>query len=210
MTSRPGDSSDTPQSALLELAAQFHNSARTEIIDRIKQRDTALFLYLAGAATLFGLSSNSQFRPVLYAIPLLGLGASQVFSQHSVVIGALGRYLGLESDQWLRKSFPHLSIPSQWDNSDSLLWMRNGGYMRPVYLSGLSLIVAPEALAVAVAATTIGNRSILDALGIAAGVAAIALSYLSIHGAYRARKSYSLELRSYTQRLNNSPGDIEP
>lgn len=189
------------------MAAQFHNSARTEIIDRIKQRDTALFLYLAGTATLFGLSFSSRLRPVLYAIPLLGLGASQVFSQHSVVIGALGRYLGLELDQWLRRSFPNLDIPIQWDNSESLLWMRNGGFMRPVYISGLALIVAPEVLAVVAAATTSGALSILDALGIAVGAAAIALSYLSIHSAYRARKGYTLELMRYAERQKAPLGE---
>lgn len=201
------EESQSATNGLLELAGHFHGTARAEIIQRIGYRDATLFLFLAGSATLFGLALSDALRNVLYLVPLLGLGAAQVYSQHSLVIGALGRYLGLESDEWLRKNFPNREIPVQWDNSNSLLDMPGAGYMRPVYLSGLYLIVGPQAVAVAVLAWPLVNGLIsgsafkpgLQWIGVAVGLLAILASFLSITSAFRARKAYSKELRKHAK-----------
>jgi hypothetical protein len=106
--------SQNDSNQLLTMVMQFHNSARAEILQRIGNRDTALFIFLAGSATLFSISARQTLRPALYAIPILGLGVSQVYSQHSTVIGAIGRYLGYELHSWLYRNYPNQNIPPQW------------------------------------------------------------------------------------------------
>ena len=191
---------------LLVIAAQYHSSARMEITQRIGHRDTALFLFLAGSATLFSLSLSPNFRPVLYAIPLLGLGASQVYCQHSIVIGALGRYLGYELHSWVRQTHPGHEVPAQWDSSESLLEMKGGGYLRPILISGLVLIALPQVLALVI---MIINRpaGLADILGLSIGGAAALLTIVLIVSAHQVRRSYACEMKSYlaTWRATSAP-----
>jgi len=191
--------SDGDHAALIQLVAQHHSSARAEIIQRITNRDTALFLFLAGSATLFGVSLNPGFDAILYAIPLLGLGASQVYSQHTVVIGALGRYLGIESEGWVRGAYPNVDLPVLWDNSESLLKMRGPGHLRPVLVSGIVLIALPQAIALILAAAS-GELLALDVVGIAIGFVSILLTVVGIVGAHRARVFYANELKAHVAR----------
>ncbi|KAB1158761.1 hypothetical protein F6X68_10260 [Micromonospora sp. AMSO12t] len=193
-----GPSSSSEQNDLLQIAFQFHSSARAEISHRVGLRDTVLFLFLAGSASLFGVSLNEPYRPVLYAIPLLGLGASQLYSQHTIFIGSLARYLGIEVSGWLHRNYPGRDMPIQWNNSESYLNIRSGGFARPLLVSGLVLIVLPQVAALVVIAAG-GSMDFLDVCGLAVGALAIALSTVALVSAHRTRVRYAREMRSFAQ-----------
>jgi hypothetical protein len=191
---RQPDRSDIER--LTQVAIQYHSSARGEITARVGHRDTALFLFLAGATTLFSLSLTETMRQVLYVVPILGLGASQVYSQHTIVIGALGRYLGLELHEWVRCSYPHSQIPVQWDSSDSLLSMRGAGYLRPIFASGIGLIVLPQILALSVMLEHL-SPSVIDIFGIVLDLVSIILTVTVLWNMHMTRKKYAAEIREY-------------
>jgi hypothetical protein len=211
---RPGRRNAVPQGfaahqadPLLLIAAQFHSSARAEIVQRIASRDTALFLFLAGSATIFGVSFHPAFRPALYAIPILGLGAAQVYSQHSTVIGAIGRYLGTELHSWLYRNYADCEIPPQWDSSTSLLEMRGPGYLRPVMLSGLALIFFPELISLVVAGAT-NPMSAFDISGLAIGSLAVILTGFLVVSTHRVRVEYAKEIKSHVADSRDASGAL--
>lgn len=111
----------------IEVLKLFYESARTELIKRIKLRDSVVLLFLGLAGTFFGLALNSRFSEnpnndsfsVLLIIPYLSLGASVLLSQHNGVIAFIGKYCSEE----LQPVFDELTKPNkyvQWDNSKSL------------------------------------------------------------------------------------------
>jgi hypothetical protein len=188
---------DKPNEVLL-MASQFHASARSELVQRVVLRDTMLFLYLAGTASLFSVSVNASFRVILYFVPLLGLGATYTFCQHNTVIGALGRYLGVELHDWLRKQLPEANVPAQWDCSKSLLYMKGHGYIRPVLFAGLTLLVLPQVAAVAVAAATTKATG-LTVVAFNVGVLCVLASIVALLSAYRTRNQYAQERKLRSQ-----------
>ncbi|WP_146228238.1 hypothetical protein [Micromonospora sp. S4605] len=192
------DSTPNGSRDMLQMVFQFQTSARAEVAHRVGLRDTALFLFLAASASLFGVALNESYRPVLYAIPLLGLGASQVFTQHNIVIGAITRYLGIEVTAWLRANYPNSPLPVQWNNSRSYLGMRGGAFTRPVLFSGLTLIVFPQALALVVVTIT-QSPSLLTFVGVLTGLASAGLSLSAILSAHRTRSAYEKELRRFSE-----------
>src|SRR5689334_15325438 len=85
-----------------EVALEFYKTARAELIERIKLRDAALFLYIAAAATIFAaVLSGKASRATLVVVPFVALGATIVIAQHHQVIGDLGLYCGKELDYFL-------------------------------------------------------------------------------------------------------------
>lgn len=192
----PQDRSGNEPYPLLALAVQYHSSGRSEIARRVGYRDTTLFLFLTASATLFSLSLNANYQSVLYVIPFLGLGASQVYSQHSLVIGALGRYLGYELNSWVRRIHGDQDIPPQWNSSESLLEMRGGGHLRPTLVSGLVLIVLPQILSLTVLLINV-RPSVGNVFGLLIGGLASGLSLLFIAASHIQRKKYAQEMKSY-------------
>jgi hypothetical protein len=197
----PG-SEQRPPVDMIPMATQFHTSARSEIVQRVVLRDTILFLYLAGAASLFSVSVNRDFRAVLYLVPLLGLGASHMFSQHNNVIGALGRYLSVELHAWFASEFPDRPLPAQWDRSRSLLSMPGGGFIRPIFFAGLTLLVLPQAAATSIAFTTT-HRSALSFVGASFGLLCVTLSITVIVSTFRTRVQETAERKQSLQRRSS-------
>ena len=98
----------------------YYNSARTELIERIKLRDQIFVFYLAGVVAIFGLALGaSNHSDILLCVPFIGLGASIIISQHFAVIGALAAYCVLEVGPFLRSGSSAEDAP-QWDASEAL------------------------------------------------------------------------------------------
>lgn len=73
-----------------ETARQHYISARNELVERIRLRDSVLLVYLAIIGTLFGIAlGNSSRVEILLTIPIIACGCSILVSQHNLVIGAL-------------------------------------------------------------------------------------------------------------------------
>ncbi|WP_305788359.1 hypothetical protein [Symbioplanes lichenis] len=170
----------------IDAAWQFYTSARNELLQRVSGRDSTQFLFMAASATLFSVALSSKISQVLYAVPLLGLGVSQLYCHHTIIIGALGKYVGAELDRWLKENGSGSEIPPQWDNSEALLGLKQS-HLRRILSSGYILIVVPEVLALAFAA--VGHRfSAVDYAGLSLGAAAVAISVIIVSSAYRIRK----------------------
>ncbi len=185
------------EKAQMDLAMAYHNSVRTEIVYRLRQRDSALFLYLAAASTVisFGLTANSGGTPdarlSLCLVPLLGLGAAHVYSQHNDVIGAMGAYLRTELDEYTSRVLNPASAPTQWDSSTALSSLRS--HRVSALWSSLTLVILPQlaALSAAVAALPPAPASVL---GIAVGILACAYSAAILVRSYRQRAAHAQRL----------------
>jgi hypothetical protein len=175
----------------MDAAWHFYNSARSELLQRVNGRDSTQFLFMAASATLFSVALGSKISQVLYAVPLLGLGVSQLYCHHNIIIGAIGKYVGAELDGWLKENQPNSAMPPQWDNSAALLGL-NQSHLRRILSSGYILIVVPEVLALTFAA--LGHRpSAVDIAGLSLGLVAIAVSTIIVSTAYRTRKTQLTE-----------------
>lgn len=181
----------------VQLFVAFYNSARAEILQRISQRDTALFLFLASAATIFGVAINQQDSALLFVLPLLALGAAHVHSNHSNIIGALGLYLSVEVQAWVRAA-QLTDPPVHWDISRSLRSLRSQPVIA-VLTSGITLILLPSIVGLSIAflghhrSTGYVLTSIVDA------VAVLLTAYLlvqSLRSRVRTNRQVGLHLDS--------------
>ena len=103
-----------------DTARSAYESARTELITRLRLRDNALLFYLAIVGTLFGLGIGTKAKPeILLVIPFIAVGAGIIVAQHHEVIGALGHFLAHELHDFLTQLSPSEESP-QWDKSFSL------------------------------------------------------------------------------------------
>jgi xanthosine utilization system XapX-like protein len=129
----------------LDLLVAYHASARAELVSRLSSRDSALFLYLAAVATIFGVVATdwSHRAPSLLVVPLLGLGATLVYAQHNTVIGALGLYLGRELHEVTQRITGSNDVVRSWDASKTLKSTRS--HISSRLASGLVLLLGPSA-----------------------------------------------------------------
>jgi hypothetical protein len=135
----------------IELLLTYYSSARSELLQRIVQRDASLALFIGGTAAIYGVAIHDLQRSyaLLYLIPLLGLGASCIHSQHTRVIGAIGNYLTNEFEDSLKTVTGASQLPIQWDNSLSLLELR--GTVAYRFLANIVLLILPQIIALGVA-----------------------------------------------------------
>lgn len=110
----------------IDILKLFYESARNELVQRIRLRDSVILLFLAFAGTIFGLALNSNFSnnseesfTVLLIIPYLSFGATFLLTQHNTVIAQIGEYCSTEIKVELDKlTKPNIFL--QWDDSNSL------------------------------------------------------------------------------------------
>ena len=103
----------------VQLQTIFYNSARSELIERIKLRDAALLAYITVVGTFLGfilyknwtIVDDSSFL-VQLALPILCLIFTLVILQHHQIIGKLAHYT-----QW---EVGFSSQETHWDASASL------------------------------------------------------------------------------------------
>jgi len=107
------------QTRQLDTAHKCYESARQEILLRIRLRDQILLVYLAISGTVLGISiRDSKDAPTLLAVPFIALGAAILLAQHNLAIGWLGRFCADEIGKFLTRLEPRGDSP-QWDNSES-------------------------------------------------------------------------------------------
>jgi len=138
-----------------------YGSARLELIERMKLRDQALFLYLAAVGVLAGVAltkpttaaeavadAASKIHPeMLLLVPFLGLSAAIIASQHFLSMGYLAEYCVKDIGPFLQALQPNENAP-QWEDSPilhdyerrALLW-RSWGHV--------GIIIAPQIFALA-------------------------------------------------------------
>lgn len=103
-----------------DITTKYYDSARQELIERIRLRDNSLFVYLGAVGALFGaVLAKAISYELLLVVPYLTLGAAFLISQHHEVIGGLESYLVQELEPYLMDVNEDEKIP-QWNNSASL------------------------------------------------------------------------------------------
>jgi len=193
----PDDEFGAREKAQMDLAMAYHNSVRTEIAYRLRQRDSGLFLYLAAASTVitFGLTANSGRSPdarlSLCLVPLLGLGAAHVYSQHNDVIGAMGAYLRTELDEYTSQVLAPASAPTQWDSSTALASLRS--HRVSALWSSVTLVILPQLAALSAAAAALPPEP-ASVLGIVVATLACAYSAAILVRSYRRRAAHAQRL----------------
>jgi hypothetical protein len=106
--------------SIADTARGNYNSARTEIIERIRLRDNVLLVYLALVGTVFGVAFGTNIQiEVLLALPFVALGTTVLICQHNCVIGSLADFCVNELIPVLKSESPP-EYTVQWDNSNAL------------------------------------------------------------------------------------------
>src|SRR5258708_37848865 len=101
-----------------DAAHTYYESARQELIERIRLRDNSLFVYLGAVGALFGTAlAKTAAGQILLVVPYLTLGAVFLMAQHHEVIGNLESYLVNELAPFLDE---HEANVPQWNNSSAL------------------------------------------------------------------------------------------
>jgi hypothetical protein len=154
------------------LMVAYYNKARDELVQRMVQRDAALALFLAAAATIFGVVIHDLPRSasLLFSVPLLGFGASSVHAQHTGIMGRLGKYLAVEFDRDVKELLGIDRPPTHWDTSEALL--NAHGLVALRLAAGTVMLVLPEIAALA-AGTWLSPVSPLTVSAFVAGLLAI-------------------------------------
>lgn len=102
-------------------ARTFYESAREELIQRIRLRDNVLLFYLGAVGTISGvaLGGGGVTKEILFILPFLTLGVAILVSQHNALIGSLGHFCACEIEPFFEDSSNSEYAP-QWDSSDAL------------------------------------------------------------------------------------------
>lgn len=177
----------------ITLIAAYHASARDELVKRIDRRDSALFLYLAAVATLLTvmLPELRTQGGALLVIPVLGLAASLVHSQHNTVIGALGVYIGLELQRKADELIP--GGAKSWDASTTLSTLR--GHIGSRLWASLVMLVVPSALAIPLATQALDMSGVSVALIVGASLCPVASVALLMRAEFK-RRQFSTRIRT--------------
>jgi hypothetical protein len=146
----------------------------------------------------------------LCLVPLLGLGAAHVYSQHNDVIGALGVYLRTELDEYATEVLAPARAPVQWDSSAALAELRS--HRTSALWSSLTLVLLPQLAALAAATAALPPKS-AAVFGIVLGAVACAYSATILVISYRRRTASAKQLVERQQARGSrsaAPGHLRP
>jgi hypothetical protein len=127
----------------------YYESARSEIIARIAHRDSVVVLFLGAATAVFGVGVGRRAQAsVLFAIPVLGLGAAHILVLHNNAVGALGEFCAVECTAQMDGLAGQRLV--HWDISSSLAGEAFSNFQTRLLASGF-LLGLPQVAAVALA-----------------------------------------------------------
>ena len=133
----------------VENARTYYESARAELVQRIRLRDTSLYLYMGGVGTIAGIALSEPDRTkILLVVPFLSLATAFIISNHHVLIGAIRAYC---ADLGTRMSGDGGPLP--FDRSWMLkhfcrrTWWRSCSSGIPILLGTILALVANVGLA---------------------------------------------------------------
>jgi hypothetical protein len=183
----------------VNLLAAYYGTVRQEILQRTAAREstTTLFLGASAAISSVALGLDERARWLLFIIPVLGLGVSCIYLQHTVAMRAFWLYLAIEYQAEVARALDTTDPPKHWDVSDARhkTGMRASAGMRAV--SAFLLLIVPEVLATVVGAITIPPTTAL-AVAVSGGCVAIVLTVVFV--------IYAFAQRASSQRLPTSLG----
>lgn len=129
-----------------ETARTNRDSARQEVLERIRLRDNALLAYLGASGVVFSLAlSKDTSSLLLLLVPYFSLGTAMIIAQHDAAIGSLCMFLTQELDPFVRELGEWAPT---WESSVALFrFARKAIVFRTV--SHSMLVVLPALLALA-------------------------------------------------------------
>lgn len=151
------------------VAVAFYQTARDEMLLRIRERELATYVWLFSLGTLLTLSfgSNPPRHDLLLTLPVLALGIVFRISQHEMLIGTLAGYCKNEVGPIVKNGCnPDLR---HWDESDAL-----GHYQRNVVnfrtVINVILIVGPAVTALVLNYESLSTGSLFFRFAWSAGL----------------------------------------
>jgi hypothetical protein len=129
------------------LLSAYYSAVRSEILQRQMIRESTLTLFLGASATLAGiaLAGTGPRRWLLFFVPVLGLGASCIYLQHTIATRALWTYLATEFQNEITLAVSPDRPPVHWDVSLARTGLGVSATIRSV--ASMLLIVVPGLLA---------------------------------------------------------------
>ena len=133
--------------------------ARKNILERVKQRETALIFYLGAVATIIGiaLKNNTGDFSLLLVIPFLSLGITLIIAFHNSMMNALSIFITSELEYRLTEKGINTTL---WDSSKAMNQIANRAtQLRAV--GYLFLIMIPPVFALSLTANKFHQPHIL-------------------------------------------------
>ena len=104
-----------------EVALKFYQSARDEMLMRIRERELAMYVWLGALGTIMTVAfkdgSASNYK-VLLLLPPLSIGIAMRTNQHEMLVAALAMYCKFEVGPLLKKGLN--TRLRHWDESEAL------------------------------------------------------------------------------------------
>ncbi len=195
MSAKPAMTSEARRDSFSLLIA-YYNNVRSEILQRQMIRESTLTLFLGASATLagFALTGKDDRIWLLYLVPLLGLGASSVYLQHTTATRALWLYLVTDfQDEVGRVTAPE-PPPIQWDMSKARSGLAAAAAMRAMASGTLIVIPGLAAAILGLLFTPAGPGSIV--IFSIAILAALGAGLMVIYGYARRPSWYGVPHRN--------------
>ena len=104
-----------------DVALKSYESARDEMLMRIRERELAMYIWLGAIGTIMTVAfkgTTPENHKVLLILPILALGIAMRINQHEMLIAALASYCKNEIGPLLKEGCP--STLCHWDESDAL------------------------------------------------------------------------------------------
>jgi hypothetical protein len=152
-------------------ALAFYQTARDEMMLRIREREVAMYVWLGALGTIVTVAfrdSNSSPRALLI-LPVLALGISMRLNQHEILIAALAEYCKREVGKYAKLGCP--ADLKHWDESDTLKARQEWVVLLRVVVT-LLLLAGPSAMALVLTFRSLGGSGTLFHLGWLFGVLA--------------------------------------
>ncbi|WP_115863099.1 hypothetical protein [Halorussus litoreus] len=165
-------------------ARTYYESARRELIQRIRLRDNVLLFYLGGVGTIAGvaLGSSGAGKEIMLVLPFLALGVATIVSQHNALIGSLGHFCVHEIEPFLQNLHEPEDAP-QWDSSVALEEYKEQA-IRLRSLGHTVMILAPALAGLAINYQHVVGSALLLGLLWWVGFLCVTLATLIIYRSY--------------------------
>ncbi len=173
-----------------EIALAFYQSARDEMLMRIRERELAMYVWLGALGTIITVAfkdgATSNYK-ILLVLPALALGIAMRTNQHEMLIAALAAYCKTEIGLFLKDGRDRRLV--HWDESVALQKRQEWVVILRNVVT-FSLLILPSVLALVLNYKDLGTQ---HALFLSAWISG--LVFTVIVGL--------LEFQSLASRLNN-------
>ena len=99
-----------------DLIVAGYEAGRTELLERVKMRETVTLTYVVSVGAIFGIELGTDVdQAILMIVPALALGATSLIAYHNLFIASINGFFRNEVVPWQQSHQDDSSPPPLWD-----------------------------------------------------------------------------------------------